>query len=190
MSPNFAPTGQFWRHGFYCVGSLLCRGFPTLTDQRQTTKKSALSNSHVAARQPKKKRTQRARRTTPRKGPPLVAASPAVPPPLWLLFVRLFVRLVGCCVISLPLVVVSHPVLLPCHVVTLHRISCHPSHCCRVIASLHRCTVTSLHSRVVASSLHRVIASSCRCVIVSSHHHVVASLHRRIVASRLASSLY
>jgi hypothetical protein len=106
------------------------------------------------------------------------------------LFVCLFVPLVGCRVISLPLVVVSHPVLLPCHVVTLHRISCHPSHCCRVIASLHRCTVTSLHSRVVASLLHHVIASSCRCIIVSSHHHVVASLHRRIVASRLASSLY
>jgi hypothetical protein len=57
MLPIFAPIGQFWRHGFNnCVGThYLCRVVLTQTDQRQTTKKSALSNSHVATRQPKKR---------------------------------------------------------------------------------------------------------------------------------------
>jgi hypothetical protein len=55
MLSIFAPASQFWRHGFDCVGTLLCHVFPTQIDQRQMTKKSALSNSHVAARQLKKR---------------------------------------------------------------------------------------------------------------------------------------
>ncbi len=59
------------------------------------------------------------------------------------LVVRLFVPLVGCCVVSLPLVVASRPVSLPCHIVPLHLVSCRPSR----------------HRRVVASSRRRVVAS-------------------------------
>ena len=36
MSPIFVPTGQIWRHVFLCVGTLLCRVFPTLTYHEQT----------------------------------------------------------------------------------------------------------------------------------------------------------
>jgi hypothetical protein len=36
MSPIFVPTGQIWRHVFLCVGTLLCRDFPTLTYHEQT----------------------------------------------------------------------------------------------------------------------------------------------------------
>jgi hypothetical protein len=36
MSPIFAPTGQFRRLDFLCVGTLLCRDFPTLTYHEQT----------------------------------------------------------------------------------------------------------------------------------------------------------
>ena len=35
MSPIFVPTGEIWRHGFLCVGTLLCRDFPTLTYHEQ-----------------------------------------------------------------------------------------------------------------------------------------------------------
>jgi hypothetical protein len=51
------------------------------------------------------------------------------------LVVRLFVPLVGCCVVSLPLVVASRPVSLPCHVVPLHLVSCRPSCHRRVVTS-------------------------------------------------------
>ena len=37
MLPIFVPTGQFWQHGLQCVGTLLCRYFPTLTYQGETT---------------------------------------------------------------------------------------------------------------------------------------------------------
>ena len=36
MLPIFVPTGQIWQHGFLCVGTLLCRDFPTLTYHEQT----------------------------------------------------------------------------------------------------------------------------------------------------------
>jgi hypothetical protein len=36
MSPIFVPTGKIWQHVFLCVGTLLCRDFPTLTDHEQT----------------------------------------------------------------------------------------------------------------------------------------------------------
>ncbi len=80
MSPILAPSGQFWRHIFYCVGTLLCRVIPTQTDQRQTTKMRALSNSHVAACQPKKRAPKSTTNNTSRTPPP-IAASPIVPPP-------------------------------------------------------------------------------------------------------------
>jgi hypothetical protein len=36
MSPIFVPTGEIWRHGFLCVGTLLCRDFLTLAGHEQT----------------------------------------------------------------------------------------------------------------------------------------------------------
>jgi hypothetical protein len=55
------------------------------------------------------------------------------------LFVRLFVPLVGCCVVSLPLVIESHPVSLPRHVIALRLVSRRPSRRCvsssRVVVS-------------------------------------------------------
>jgi hypothetical protein len=86
MLPIFAPTGQFRRHGFYCVGTLLCRIFPTQTDQRQMTKKRALSNSHVTARQPKKRGPkehdkQHLENASSRRRLPCPVASIAVPSP-------------------------------------------------------------------------------------------------------------
>jgi hypothetical protein len=34
--PFFAPMGHFWRHDFFCVGTLLCWDVPTLTYHEQT----------------------------------------------------------------------------------------------------------------------------------------------------------
>ena len=51
------------------------------------------------------------------------------------LVVRLFVPLVGCCVVSLPLVVASRPVSSPCHVVPLRLVSRLPSSSSRRVAS-------------------------------------------------------
>jgi hypothetical protein len=73
------------------------------------------------------------------------------------LFICLFVPLVGCCVVALPLIVPSRPVSSPRHVVVLRLVFCCPSCCCRVVESSHR----------------GVIASSHRCVL----SHLVVVLH-------------
>ena len=69
------------------------------------------------------------------------------------LVVRLFVPLVGCCVVSLPLVVASRPVSSPCHIVPLRLVSRLPSSSSRrVVASRRRCIAppdATRHARFV-----------------------------------------
>ncbi len=72
------------------------------------------------------------------------------------LFVHSFVPLVGCCAVSLPLVVASRPVSSPHHVVALRLVSRCPSR--------RRCVFASSRRRVVASLRRRVVALLRRCV--------------------------
>jgi hypothetical protein len=60
----------------------------------------------------------------------------------------LFVHLVGCCIIALPLVVVATPRR------SLHLISCHPSRLVVVELSRHRIVASCLASSCLASSLY------------------------------------
>ena len=105
------------------------------------------------------------------------------------LFVRSFVRLVGCCIVSLPFVIASRPVMLPCHVLALRHVSCHPSHLI-VVQSLRRCVVASLRCRVLSRLIvvsrpltHLVTPTLFDCCVVALHLVVVA-------CSVLSSLLY
>ena len=183
MSPIFAPTGQFQQHDFLCVGTLLCRDFPTSTYVPRTddnhvslllfpTSNVDLHNHHLPTKYKKSSVASIPSRHVFFTSCHLVTSHCTR---FVCLFVRLFVRLVDCCIISLPLVVASCPVALPHHVIALRRVSRCPS-CLVNVQSLRHCVVALSRCCVVVSSRRWVVAlSRCRVVALSRCHVVALS---------------
>ena len=90
------------------------------------------------------------------------------------LVVRLFVPLVGCCVVSLPLVVASRPVSSPRHVVLLRLVSRRSSRRRRrVVASSRRCVSSRLVdvTHLVSPALFDCCVVMLHLVVTSRSHH-------------------
>ena len=179
MSPIFAPTGQFWRHDFLCVGTLLCPGFPIEVPRTDNNRVSLLliptSNVDLHNCPPPTKHKKIILRLHP--------------------LTSLLLHLLPCrCLTSHPLCLfvcpfvcsfgwLLHPLSAPCRRFPSRHVAM-PRRC----AALHLSSSLSSRHRQVIASLHLVSLSlSCRCI--ASRSSRVASRSSRVASCSVVISL-